>query len=196
MNDRYASVFANGQTHLAATASQLLAWYDSHRRSLPWRARPGEVADPYRVWLSEIMLQQTTVAAAKPYFERFLVRFPDVMALAEAPLEAVMQAWAGLGYYSRARNLHACAKVVAAQHGGVFPGDEAGLIALPGIGPYTAAAITSISFGAPTACVPMMRPSAGVMYDKSPSDDATTSRSPASTGPVQVTGPFFALFLR
>lgn len=153
MNDRYASVFANGQTPVTATASELLAWYDRHRRSLPWRAKPGEMAEPYRVWLSEIMLQQTTVAAAKPYFERFLARFPDVMALAEAPSEAVMQAWAGLGYYSRARNLHACAKVVAMQHGGLFPGDEAGLIALPGIGPYTAAAIAAIAFNQRAAAV-------------------------------------------
>src|SRR3712207_7957541 len=90
-------------------SSDLLRWYDRHGRDLPWRARPGEAPDPYRVWLSEIMLQQTTVAAVKPYFERFLARFPDVRSLASAPSEAVMQAWVGLGYYSRARNLHACA---------------------------------------------------------------------------------------
>ncbi len=91
-------------------ADPLLAWYDRHRRILPWRARPSEVADPYRVWLSEIMLQQTTVAAVIPYYESFLARFPDVLALAAAPSDAVMQAWAGLGYYARARNLHACAQ--------------------------------------------------------------------------------------
>ena len=97
--------------------ADLLAWYDRHRRHLPWRAAPGEAADPYRVWLSEIMLQQTTVAAVAPYYERFLARFPDVAALAAAPEQAVMQAWAGLGYYARARNLHACARAVAAQGG-------------------------------------------------------------------------------
>jgi A/G-specific adenine glycosylase len=132
-------------------AAALLAWYDRHRRSLPWRALPGETADPYRVWLSEIMLQQTTVAAVIPYYEKFLARFPNVEALAAAPSEAVMQAWAGLGYYARARNLHACAQAVAAAGG--FPHDLAGLRALPGIGPYTAAAIGAIAFGVPV--VPM-----------------------------------------
>ena len=101
-------------------ATRLLAWYDRHRRRLPWRALPGEHADPYAVWLSEIMLQQTTVAAVKPYFEKFLALWPSVAALAKAPVEEVMKAWAGLGYYSRARNLHACAKVVAGEHGGIF----------------------------------------------------------------------------
>ena len=114
-------------------AAALLDWYDRHRRAMPWRARPGETADPYRVWLSEIMLQQTTVAAVIPYFERFLARFPDVAALAAAQEEAVMQAWAGLGYYARARNLHACARAVAAAGG--FPATVEGLRALPGIGP-------------------------------------------------------------
>ncbi len=131
----------------------LLAWYDRHRRDLPWRARPGEAADPYRVWLSEIMLQQTTVAAVKPFYERFLMRFPDVEALAAAPTEAVMQAWAGLGYYSRARNLHACARAVVARHGGRFPATEAELLALPGIGAYTAAAVAAIAFDRRTAAV-------------------------------------------
>ncbi len=98
----------------AATAADLLTWYDRHRRALPWRALPGVRPDPYRVWLSEVMLQQTTVTAVKPYFEKFLTLFPNVQALAAAPEEAVMSAWAGLGYYSRARNLHACAKAVAA----------------------------------------------------------------------------------
>ncbi|MGL4444420.1 MAG: A/G-specific adenine glycosylase, partial [Alsobacter sp.] len=111
----------------------LLAWYDRHRRTLPWRARAGQPADPYRVWLSEIMLQQTTVRAVVPYFERFLRLFPTVEALAGAPAEEVMKAWAGLGYYSRARNLHACAMAVVERHGGVFPADEDALRALPGI---------------------------------------------------------------
>jgi A/G-specific adenine glycosylase len=125
----------------------LLGWYDRHRRDLPWRARPGEIADPYLVWLSEIMLQQTTVAAVKPYFDAFRTRWPDVAALAAAPVEAVMQQWAGLGYYARARNLHACAKAVVATHGGRFPSTERELRGLPGIGPYTAAAIAAIAFG-------------------------------------------------
>ena len=124
----------------------LLTCYDRHRRDLPWRAKPGVTADPYRVWLSEIMLQQTTVTAVKPYYLNFLERFPTVEALAEAPSEAVMQAWAGLGYYSRARNLHACAKAVVDQHGGHFPGTEAELLKLPGIGAYTAAAVAAIAF--------------------------------------------------
>lgn len=132
-------------------AADLLVWYDRHRRVLPWRALPGEVPDPYRVWLSEIMLQQTTVAAVKPYFARFLDRFPDVAALAAAPEEAVMSAWAGLGYYSRARNLHACAKAVAASGG--FPDTVEGLRKLPGIGAYTAGAIAAIAFGRPAAAV-------------------------------------------
>jgi A/G-specific adenine glycosylase len=129
----------------AATA--VLAWYDRHRRDLPWRARPGEAADPYKVWLSEIMLQQTTVAAVKPYFAAFLSRWPNVVLLAEASGEDVMRAWAGLGYYSRARNLHACAKIVAGTLSGSFPMTEAALRELPGIGAYTAAAIAAIAFG-------------------------------------------------
>ena len=134
-------------------ATTLLAWYDRHRRALPWRALAGERADPYRVWLSEIMLQQTTVTAVKPYFERFLARFPTVAALADAPSAQVMQAWAGLGYYSRARNLHACAKAVMAEHGARFPDTEAGLLSLPGIGPYTAAAVAAIAFNRQAAAV-------------------------------------------
>jgi A/G-specific adenine glycosylase len=124
----------------------LLAWYDRHRRVLPWRARTGERSDPYRVWLSEIMLQQTTVKAVGPYFEKFVARWPTVAALGEASLDDVLRMWAGLGYYSRARNLHACAVVVAREHAGRFPDTEAGLLALPGIGPYTAAAIAAIAF--------------------------------------------------
>ncbi len=125
---------------------RLLAWYDRHRRRLPWRAPAGERADPYRVWLSEIMLQQTTVKAVGPYFEKFLIRWPDVTALGSAALDDVLRMWAGLGYYSRARNLHACAVAVVRDHGGVFPDTEEGLRALPGIGPYTAAAIAAIAF--------------------------------------------------
>src|SRR3712207_5534486 len=108
-------------------ARDLLTWYDRHRRALPWRAGPGETPDPYRVWLSEIMLQQTTIAAVRPYFAAFLERFPTLDALAMAPVEAVMQAWAGLGYYSRARNLHACARALVENHGGRFPETEAEL---------------------------------------------------------------------
>jgi A/G-specific adenine glycosylase len=126
----------------------LLDWYDAHARTLPWRAPPGQVApDPYRVWLSEIMLQQTTVATVRPKFEMFTRRWPDFAALAAADEHDVMTAWAGLGYYARARNLIACAKVVVAQHGGLFPDTEAQLRTLPGIGEYTAAAIASIAFG-------------------------------------------------
>jgi A/G-specific adenine glycosylase len=128
-------------------AKKLLAWYDLNRRVLPWRARPGEQPDPYAVWLSEIMLQQTTVAAVTEYYRKFLERWPQVTALAAAPAAEVMQAWAGLGYYSRARNLHACAQKIVEIHGGRFPSGEADLRALPGIGPYTAAAVASIAFG-------------------------------------------------
>jgi A/G-specific adenine glycosylase len=135
------------------TPESLLVWYDRHRRVLPWRARAGEAADPYRVWLSEIMLQQTTVAAVKPFYLRFLERFPTVESLAGAPADAVMQAWAGLGYYSRARNLHACAKAVAEEHGGRFPSTEAELLKLPGIGAYTAAAVAAIAFDRQAAAV-------------------------------------------
>lgn len=127
-------------------ARRLLDWYDRARRDLPWRAKPGETPDPYRVWLSEIMLQQTTVAAVGPRFDRFLTRWPTVTDLAAAPDEDVMAEWAGLGYYARARNLLKCARVVAERHGGRFPGDEADLAALPGIGPYTAAAVAAIAF--------------------------------------------------
>jgi A/G-specific adenine glycosylase len=124
----------------------LLAWYDRHRRKLPWRAPAGARPDPYRVWLSEIMLQQTTVKAVGPYFEKFVTRWGDVAALARASLDDVLRMWAGLGYYSRARNLHACAVAVMRDHGGVFPDTEEGLRALPGIGRYTAAAIAAIAF--------------------------------------------------
>ena len=128
------------------TAANLLAWYDRHARRLPWRAEGGAASDPYRVWLSEVMLQQTTVAAVKAYFEKFTRLWPTVQALAAADENDVMSAWAGLGYYARARNLIACARAVAAA-GGRFPDDEVGLRALPGIGRYTAAAVAAIAFG-------------------------------------------------
>ena len=114
----------------ASLSKRLLAWYDRHRRELPWRYAPGEKADPYRVWLSEIMLQQTTVATVFPYFQKFTAKWPTVEALAAAPLDDVLLAWAGLGYYARARNLHKCAKAVSEDFGGVFPPDEAALKSL------------------------------------------------------------------
>lgn len=131
----------------------LLAWYDRNRRTLPWRAAPGASADPYAVWLSEIMLQQTTVKVVGPYFLSFMARWPTVTTLAAADEDDVLAAWAGLGYYARARKLHACARVVAAEHGGQFPTTETALLDLPGVGPYTAAAIAAIAFDAPTVPV-------------------------------------------
>jgi A/G-specific adenine glycosylase len=124
---------------------KLLAWYDIHRRVLPWRAPPGKRADPYRVWLSEIMLQQTTVQAVADYYRKFLARWPDVERLAAAKEDDVLAAWAGLGYYARARNLHAAAKLVAGKMAGIFPVTAQGLRALPGVGAYTAGAIAAIA---------------------------------------------------
>jgi len=124
--------------------ADLLDWYDRHKRELPWR---HGVRDPYRVWLSEIMLQQTTTAHAAPYYSRFLELWPAVADLAAAPEEQVMAEWAGLGYYSRARNLIKCARAVVGEHGGRFPDTEAGLLSLPGLGAYTAAAVAAIAFG-------------------------------------------------
>jgi A/G-specific adenine glycosylase len=129
-----------------ARPALLLDWYDRHRRRLLWRPPAGERADPYRVWLSEVMLQQTGVKTVGPYFEKFIARWPDVTALGRASLDDVLRMWAGLGYYSRARNLHACAVAVLRDHGGIFPDTEEGLRTLPGIGPYTAAAIAAIAF--------------------------------------------------
>jgi len=129
------------------SAAKLLEWYGANRRVLPWRAAPGEVPDPYHVWLSEIMLQQTVVATVKPYFNKFLKAYPRVEDLAAAPVDEVLGMWAGLGYYARARNLHACAKMVAGFRG--FPRTVEGLRALPGVGPYTANAIAAIAFGVP-----------------------------------------------
>ncbi|MGA8171745.1 MAG: A/G-specific adenine glycosylase, partial [Methylocystis sp.] len=127
----------------------LLRWWDENRRVLPWRAPAGRTADPYAVWLSEIMLQQTTVASVAGYFVKFIARWPTVEALARAPLEELLAAWAGLGYYARARNLHACAKIIVERHGGRFPSEEAELLKLPGVGPYTAGAIAAIAFDRP-----------------------------------------------
>lgn len=137
----------------SSLAADLLAWYDRHRRLLPWRAAPGRRPDPYRVWLSEIMLQQTTVATVGPYFADFLARWPTLDALAAAELDAVLHAWQGLGYYARARNLHRCARELVERHRGRFPDTEAGLRALPGIGAYTAAAIAAIAFDRPATVV-------------------------------------------
>ncbi len=137
---------------------RLLAWYDANARALPWRVGPAEYAagrraDPYRVWLSEVMLQQTTVPHATPYFLGFTQRWPTVADLAREADGEVMAAWAGLGYYARARNLLACARAVAGEHGGVFPDTEAGLLALPGVGAYTAAAVAAIAFDRPANVV-------------------------------------------
>jgi len=134
-------------------ARRLLSWYDKHRRVLPWRAPAGKTQDPYRVWLSEIMLQQTTVQAVGPYFLKFLKRWPDVKALAAASQDDLLAAWAGLGYYARARNLHKAAKVVAGELGGKFPTTLEGLHELPGIGGYTAAAIAAIAYDLPEAAM-------------------------------------------
>ncbi len=130
----------------ASLSARLLAWYDIHRRVLPWRAPHGKRADPYRVWLSEIMLQQTTVQAVGNYYRKFLTLWPDVKALADAKQDDVLAAWAGLGYYARARNLHAAAKRVAGEMGGKFPTTAEGLQALPGVGGYTSAAIAAIAY--------------------------------------------------
>ncbi|MBR0558913.1 A/G-specific adenine glycosylase [Neokomagataea anthophila] len=132
-------------------ASELLRWYDTHRRSLPWRGSDKLRPSPYAVWLSEIMLQQTTVQAVIPYFERFFTDYPTVQALAAAPLEDVLQRWAGLGYYARARNLHACAQKVTERGG--FPQTVDELQTLPGIGAYTARAVAAIAFGVPVVPV-------------------------------------------
>ena len=137
---------ARKKAYSSPDPAELLAWYDRHRRVLPWRSRRGERPDPYRVWLSEIMLQQTTVKTVAPYYAKFLARWPTVDALAAASLDDVLRAWAGLGYYARARNLHACARAVVERHGGKFPATLEGLRALPGIGDYTAAAVAAIAF--------------------------------------------------
>ena len=142
------------RTSARRLASALLRWYARHARALPWREPPGAKSpDPYRVWLSEVMLQQTTVATVRLRYARFLARWPTLDSLAAAPIEDVLAEWAGLGYYARARNLHACARIVAAEHRGRFPDSEAGLRALPGLGDYTAGAVAAIAFGRKVAAV-------------------------------------------
>lgn len=153
MTARHAPIVPFSAGEVQAIRAAVLGWYDVNRRDLPWRAPAGQGADPYHVWLSEIMLQQTTVPAVRNYFARFLERWPTVADLSEAPLDDVMHAWAGLGYYARARNLHRCAQAVVREHGGRFPADVQGLRALPGVGDYTAAAIAAIAFGQPAGPV-------------------------------------------
>ena len=136
-----------------ALRPRLLAWYDAHRRDLPWRSGGDTPPDPYRVWLSEVMLQQTRVETVKPYYTRWLARFPTLASLAAAPLDDVLKAWEGLGYYSRGRNLHRAAREVADRHAGQVPGDPAAFRALPGVGRYTAGAVLSIAFGLPEPVV-------------------------------------------
>jgi A/G-specific adenine glycosylase len=148
--------FSNGQpgeTGTLSLSTSLLDWYDRSARALPWRSVRPRVSAPYFVWLSEIMLQQTTVATVIPYFNDFTRRWPTVEAMAAADLDDILHAWQGLGYYARARNLHKCARVVADAHAGRFPDTESGLRELPGIGPYTAAAIAAIAFNLPTVPV-------------------------------------------
>jgi len=146
------------QTQIRQMQKKLLSWYDAEGRTLPWRIRPedraaGQAADPYAVWLSEIMLQQTTVPHATPYWEKFLAEFPSVIDLANAERDRVLTMWAGLGYYARARNLHKCAGIIRDEHGGEFPQSEAQLLKLPGIGPYTAATLAAICFDEATNIV-------------------------------------------
>jgi A/G-specific adenine glycosylase len=178
----------------APDPADLLAWYDRHRRILPWRARRGEKPDPYRVWLSEIMLQQTTVKTVAPYYARFVARWPTVAALAAVSLDDVLRAWAGLGYYARARNLQACARAVVERHGGTFPASLDGLRALPGIGDYTAAAVAAIAFDLPA--VPVDGNVERVMTrlfaveEKLPAAKATVRRLAASLLPARRAGDF------
>jgi A/G-specific adenine glycosylase len=137
----------------SAIVTALLRWYDRHRRVLPWRVPVGQSPNPYHVWLSEVMLQQTTVPTVGPRFQRFIARWPSVQALARAPLDDVLHEWQGLGYYARARNLHACARLIVADHGGRFPETAEALRALPGVGDYTAAAVAAIAFDRPATVV-------------------------------------------
>ena len=141
-----------GEAHVAAFHRALARWFERNRRPMPWREPgPDGARDPYRVWISEVMLQQTRVDTALPYFQRFTAAFPTVEALAAAEQDAVLKNWEGLGYYSRARNLHRAAQQIVAEHGGVFPQTEADVLALPGVGPYTSAAVLSLAFGVPLA---------------------------------------------
>jgi len=144
---KYAPKQSTSQVQQASVSSDLLAWYDRHARDLPWRYKDGAKADPYRVWLSEVMLQQTTVPTVMEYFAFFTNKWPTVHDLAKAELDEVLHAWQGLGYYARARNLHKCAQVVSVELGGVFPNSQEELIKLPGVGSYTSAAISTIAFG-------------------------------------------------
>ncbi len=144
---------ANHKIVASKFPGQILNWYDQNGRELPWRQKNGVRPDPYHVWLSEIMLQQTTVVTVGPYFQNFLQKWPTVKHLALAPLDDVLAAWAGLGYYARARNLHKCANFVWHNYGGTFPGDEQELLKLPGVGPYTAAAIAAIAFDVPAVVI-------------------------------------------
>src|SRR5471032_2563473 len=179
--------------------ADLLAWYDRHRRVLPWRARHGQLADPYAVWLSEIMLQQTNVTTVAPYYARFLSRWPTVNTLAATALDDVLRAWAGLGYYARARNLHACARAVVERHGGKFPASLEGLRALPGIGDYTAAAVAAIAFDAPAVPVDgnVERVVARLfaIEEKLPAAKATVKRLAASLLPARRAGDFAQSFM-
>lgn len=174
--------------------ADLLAWYDRHARVLPWRARSRQPTDPYQIWLSEIMLQQTTVRAVAPYFAKFIGRWPTVEALAAARLDDVLRAWAGLGYYARARNLHACARAVVDRHGGVFPQHVEALRALPGIGDYTAAAVAAIAFDAPAVPVDgnVERVMARVfaVQDELPAAKPTIQRLATSLLPTRRSGDF------
>ncbi|NNE56934.1 MAG: A/G-specific adenine glycosylase [Hellea sp.] len=156
--DKVKIVVVKLQSHVPNLRARLLDWYDQQGRILPWRIRPedrarGMSADPYAIWLSEIMLQQTTVSHATPYWKKFLARWPSVIDLANANRDQVLTEWAGLGYYARARNLHKCAEVVRDRFGGQFPETERQLLDLPGIGPYTAATMAAICFGEPTNIV-------------------------------------------
>jgi len=153
LRNRLSNVKAIPLKQLPAISRLLLSWYDANRRDLPWRSQRGIQPNPYHVWLSEVMLQQTTVATVRPRFQAFLDRWPTVTALATATLDDVLHEWQGLGYYARARNLHACALTVARDFDGIFPSDEVALRALPGIGDYTAAAIAAIAFDQPSAPV-------------------------------------------
>jgi A/G-specific adenine glycosylase len=137
----------------SAIRNAMIHWYDNHRRDLPWRSNPDEKPNPYHVWMSEIMLQQTTVGAVKSYFENFISIWPTIENLAAAKQEDVMREWAGLGYYSRARNLHKCAQVIVDEHNGQFPIIKKSLMALPGIGDYTSSAILSIAFDVPSTVI-------------------------------------------
>ncbi|MDP9349789.1 MAG: A/G-specific adenine glycosylase, partial [Gemmatimonadota bacterium] len=162
----------SGREPLPSLRDLLLRWYDAHRRDLPWRAEGPP--DPYRVWLSEVMLQQTRVETVKPYFRRWLERFPTLAALAEAPQDEVLKAWEGLGYYSRARNFHRAAREVVERYGGEVPGDAAAFRALPGVGRYTAGAVLSIAFGRPEPVVDgnVRRVFARLLDDPDPAEGA------------------------